>query len=942
MKQCSRMKFVFILFVCIGQLSAQTKLIEKVTKKGNELVIPYEKYQLTNGLILIIHEDHSDPIVNISVLYHVGSAREQEGRSGFAHFFEHMMFEGSEHIAAGEHHKIIDEVGGELNGITTRDVTEYFDLVPSNQLETVLWLESDRMGFFSDSITEQKFKIQREVVKNERAEKFDNMPYGLMNEKICEALYPHTHPYSWPTIGYVGDLDNVTVSDLKNFFTRWYCPNNATLTIAGDVNPSIVVKLVDKYFSAINPGKAINPPTITPITLDNNRYVSFENKVIQPEIIFTFPTIPNRHLDEAPLDILAEILGEGKTSVFYQYFVKSGDADALEITHPCFEISGEFSIKIRANRLKNFDKILIDAFAEFEKKGISEEDLKKYKSRYEFRKTDQLQSVKVKASLLAYYQTHTGNPNYISKDFERYNNVTTEDIMRVYKKYIKDKYSVILSIVPIGSQQLISRNNNFQRPRNKNTTESQEYMNLTYLKPKDVFDRKKRPIPAPAPLVKVPDFWIDSLENGLKIIGCKSDELPTSIMKISIEKGNRFENKENAGITELLTAMLKESTDKSSSEQIDLRLNQLGSHINIVCTCDEINFYISSLTKNFDSTLAILEEIILHPKFDPVDFERVQVKQVELINGKAFNSATFPNELITQLMFGKNNILGNSSKGTRETIARLSAKELKEYYEKNCVPSIASLVFVGNLSKVQVMEKLAFLKNWKDSKVVLSDLNSAPFINKTSIYFLNKANASQSEIRIASMEKPYDAIGDYYKTSIAKYVLGGSYNSRINLNLRQQHGYCYSARSSCSSNKYSEPYIIKADVKSSVTDSAVIELMKEIKNYSDKGISKEELIFTQNSMGQEEVLKYETPFQKADFLKMILDHKLQKDFTIKQNSILKNIKLDEINTIAKNCLPYNNMMILIIGNKSQVLSKLTKLGYEVNEINFLGDVLNTY
>lgn len=938
MKSSLGLKLALVFFACIMQVSAQIKLIEKVVKKGDELVIPYEKYQLTNGLTLLIHEDHSDPIVYVNVMYHVGSGREQEGRSGFAHLFEHMMFEGSDHVAGGQHLKIITEAGGKNNGSTNNDATDYWNLIPSNQLETVLWLESDRMGFFLDSVTDQKFKIQKEVIKNERSQNIDNRPYGLVNEKIAEALYPHSHPYARLPIGYTNDLDYFNTKDLKDFFLRWYGPNNATLTIAGDVSPAAVVKLVEKYFSTINSGPIVNPLVFTPVILDNDRYVSYVDKVDKPQVTFTFPTIPNRHPDEAALDILAEMLGEGKTSVFYQYFVKSEDAESLEITHPCYELAGEFRIKILAKRLKNFDIMLKEAFAKFEKNGVTQEDLEKFKTRYEVKKMDQMQSINGKGHLLAFYQNQTRNPNYISKDFDRYNNVTKEDVMRVYKSYIKDKYSVIISAVPKANFELIKNDNYTILSRNKNTAESNEYKNLTNTKPKDNFDRKKQPIPGAAPIVKVPDFWIDSLQNGLKIIGSKSDELPSVFIKISIEAGHRFESRDQEGISELLALMLKESTTKYSTEEIDLKLNRLGSKINITSTSDQINFYVSSLTRNFDSTLAILEEMILHPKFDPHDFQRIQVKQVNLLFSAAFN----PKELLEKLIYGKTHILGNSSHGTREIIARISTKELKEYYENNCVPSFTSIVFVGNLNKEEVMTKLTFLKSWKDTIVNHPSVSPPDPISKTSISFVNMPNFTQAKILIGCMGLPYDATGEYYKSYIATYALGASSSSRINLNLRQQHGYSYSAVSSFSGNKYPGPYIIEADVKDSATDSALIEMMNEIKKYADKGITKQELLFTQNSMVQQEVLKYETPFQKADFLNKILDYKLSKDFAIKQNVLLRGITIDELNSIAKKCLPYNNMSILVVGNRVRVLAKLSKLGYQVNEINFYGTILNTY
>src|ERR1043165_3181014 len=301
-----------ITLVLCGIVSAQAKLVEKVTKKGNEIVIPYEKYILPNGLTLIVHEDHSDPVVHVDVTYHVGSAREEIGKSGFAHFFEHMMFQGSDHVKDEQHFKIVTEAGGTLNGSTNRDRTNYFETVPSNQLEKMLWLEADRMGFLLDAVTQQKFEIQRSTVKNERGQNYDNRPYGLTGEVASKALYPYGHPYSWLTIGYVEELNRVNVNDLKNFFMRWYSPNNATLTIGGDVNTKDVIRMVEKYFGPIPRGPEVSPVKLPPVKLTSDRYVSYvDNYANLPQLRIVYPTVPSFHPDMAALACLAQVLGSG-------------------------------------------------------------------------------------------------------------------------------------------------------------------------------------------------------------------------------------------------------------------------------------------------------------------------------------------------------------------------------------------------------------------------------------------------------------------------------------------------------------------------------------------------------------------------------------------------------------------------------------------------------
>jgi len=422
---------------------AQTKLIEKVTKTGDELVIPYEKHVLANGLTLIIHEDHSDPLVHVDVTYHVGSAREELKKSGFAHFFEHMMFQGSENVADEEHFKIVTEAGGTLNGTTNRDRTNYFETVPSNQLEIMLWLEADRMGFFLDAVTQQKFEVQRATVKNEKGQNVDNRPYGPFRELNAAALYPYGHPYSWLTIGKLEDLDRVDVNDLKKFFLRWYGPNNATLTVGGDVNPTEVIAMVEKYYGVIPMGPKVEPMKLDAPVLDKNRYVSYLDKNIRfPAVIFTYPTVPRFHPDEAPLDCLAEILGTGKSSYFYKNFVKTQKAIQASVFNPASELAGEMSMFVLpfpGQTLGEFEKQVDQILIDFEAAGVTDADIEKFKADTESNMINSLASVSGKVSQLASYQTLKGNPNGIKNDLDRYLAITKEDVMRVFRKYVKNQ-----------------------------------------------------------------------------------------------------------------------------------------------------------------------------------------------------------------------------------------------------------------------------------------------------------------------------------------------------------------------------------------------------------------------------------------------------------------------------------------------------------------------
>lgn len=942
-----------LLLICFAVIttsafaqSGKAKLVEKVVKKGNELLIPYEKYKLDNGLTIIVHEDHSDPVCHVDVTYHVGSDREQVGRSGFAHFFEHMMFQGSDNVADDEHFKIVSQSGGTLNGTTNSDRTNYFETMPSNQLETGLWLEADRMGFLLDAVTQKKFEIQRATVKNERGQNYDNKPYGLVGEKIGEAMYPVGHPYSWTTIGYIEDLNRVNVDDLKKFFMRWYGPNNAVLTVAGDVNTADVVKMAEKYFGPIPRGPEVKPIAKQDAVLDKDRYISYEDKVRFPMLQIAYPSVCNYHPDEAPLDVLSSVLSDGKTSLFYQSFIKSQVAMSANVNNPCSEVTGQFTISIRpylGKTLAQMDSMVRATLNEFEKRGVTDDDLKRFKANFESRIINSIASVSGKASQLAAYQTFLGDANYIQKELDRYLKVTKEDVMRVYRQYIKNKPAVVLSVYPKGQQNLIAKPDNYIIPKRdvEHVIESDEYKNLVYNKAKDNFDRSKHPSPGPNPVVKVPDFWKEKLSNGLGMIGAKNDEIPTVAIQLSIEAGHRFESKEKAGISMLTANLMNEATTEHTAEQISDELDRLGSSIEISSNDNSITMSVRSLKKNIDATLKIAEEILFHPKFSKEDFDRAKNEQVQLIADQSTKPTVIANNVYDKLLYGESSIMSVPTIGITPTVNAITLDDVKSYYAKNILPELSQLVVVGDISKEEALEKLGFLKKWKQGKVEREAQPAAPAIVKTKLYLVNKEKAPQSEIRIGYLALPYDATGEYFKAVVMNYALGQAFNSRINMNLREDKGWSYGARSNFSGSKYIGPYTAAAGVKADATDSSVVEFMKEIKGYAQNGITDKELEFTKMSIGQNDALRYETPQQKAYFLKRILDYNLDKNFVEKQNEILKNLTKADIDALAKKHLPYDRMDIVVVGDKARLYDRLVKLGYEVIELDNDGKPVNT-
>jgi zinc protease len=921
---------------------AQTKLIEKVTQKGSEIIIPYEKYVLPNGLTVVVHEDHSDPVVRVDVTYHVGSAREEIGKSGFAHFFEHMMFQGSDNVGDEQHFKIVTESGGTLNGSTNTDRTNYYETVPNNQLEKMLWLEADRMGFLLDAVTQKKFEIQRETVKNERGQNYDNRPYGLVTQMINKNLYPYGHPYSWLTIGYLEDLNRVNVNDLKNFFLRWYGPNNATLTIGGDVKPADALKLVEKYFGSIPKGPDVQNMKLPAPVITDNRYVTLvDNYARLPQLVITYPTVPTFHADEPALDCLAEILGQGKNSIFYQEIVKNQKAlNAFAFSNGS-ELAGIMRLGLvpaPGTSLADSKKLIDEALVAFDKRGVTDEDIEKFKGAFEAQYINGLQSVAGKVSQLAYYQTFTNNPNQIGNELARYSKVTKEDVQRVYEKYIKGKAAVILSVVTKGQETNIVAAENYKIDESNYKAPSYGYEGLTYNKAKDSFDRSKLPGNGANPVVQVPAFWKKNLDNGIKTIGTQSTELPVVTISFSIPGGHILQARDTSkiGLARMFAAMMNEDTKNYTGEQMQAELQKIGSSVSVNSSFDEITFRIQTLKKHLDKTLSLFEERLLNPSFTQSAFDRIQKQSIEGFKQSKSQPAAIASNVFDMMNYGTS-ILGLSQAGTEYTVKNLTLKDVEDYYANNMTSKNARLVVVGDVTEKEILGKLDFLKKLPTKEIKLPSIPATPAVDKTRVYLVDVPKAAQTEFRVGSVTGlKYDATGEFYRASLANYALGGAFNSRINLNLREDKGWTYGARSGFSGDQYSGTFTFSSGIRANATDSALVEVMKELNDYSKKGITDDEIKFMKSALGQRDALLYETGFQKAGFIGRILEYDLPANYVDTQNKILANMTKKEIDQVASKWIKPGTSNILLVGDKVKILPGLEKLGYEIIELDVNG------
>ena len=923
---------------------SQAKLIEKITKKKDEIVIPYEKYQLANGLTVIVTEDHSDPIVHVDVTYHVGSAREEIGKSGFAHFFEHMMFEGSEHVADKEHFKIVTEAGGTLNGSTNTDRTNYYETVPNNQLEKMLWLEADRMGYLYNAVTQPKFEIQRSTVKNERGQNYDNRPYGLAGEVASKALYPYGHPYSWLTIGYVEDLNRVNVNDLKNFFLRWYGPNNATLTVGGDVKTRDVIKFAEKYFGGIPRGPVVTPVKLPPVQLTTDRYVSYvDNYAKLPQLRIVYPTVPNYTPDVAALECLSQILGQGKTSMMYQSMVKNQKAlQALAFSSQS-ELTGEFIILATSfanGNLADLQHLVKSAMADFEKRGVTDDDLEKFKNSFESRLINRLSSIEGKVSQLAAYQTLVGNPNLVGKLVEMYTSLTKADVIRVYEKYIKNKPAVIESVLPKGKENLQASADNYSVDTSNYHRPNYGYAGLFYKAPKINFDSKIKPKAGPNPIVKVPDFYKKTLQNGMQVIGTENTETPSITLNIELKGGRMVEQSllNKAGWSSLFASMMNEDTKDKSSEVFSLALEKLGSSINVSAGNDAILFNVQTLTRNLNKTLDLLKERMLRPQFKEEAFDRLKRQLIENIKNSKTQAATVADVVFDKVNYGNKNILGLPLRGNEETIKNIKFADIQDYYDHFITSTAGDVIIVGDVKESDILPKLGFLNLLPAKGFEFPALPAAQFVAPKTIYVVDIPKAAQTEFRVGyATGLKYDATGDYYKSQLSNFNLGGGFNSRLNLNLREDKGWTYGAFSGFAGDKFGGTYSFNSGIRTMSTDSALTEVIREINLYNSAGLKPDELEFMKSSIGQSDARNYETGQQKAAFISRILRYNLPSDFVTQRTAILKAYTLEDANRMVKKYIDLNKMNIVLVGDKEKILPGIQKFGYTIIELDANGD-----
>ncbi len=920
------------LFSCDPSTTADS---DSASEKKAELKIDYEKYTLDNGLDVILHKDDSDPIVSVAIMFHVGSNREKVGRTGFAHFFEHMLFQNSENVGKGNFFKIIDKMGGEFNGGTWNDGTIYYEVVPRDALEKILWMESDRMGFMINTVTDPVFQNEKQVVKNEKRQRIDNQPYGHTGYVIGKALYPPEHPYNWQVIGSLEDLDAATLDDVKEFYNTWYGPNNATMVIAGDIDFDQTKKWVENYFGEI-PAKAEVPPIQpTPGTLTENINLMHEDNFAQlPELTIVWPSVEDGHEDMYALNYLGQLLSEGKRAPLYKEVVENQKlAPRVDAYNDEKELAGEFTIVVRANAGTDLDQVIsaIDkGLDNFEANGIDDRDMERIKNKLETNFYQGISGILYKSFQLAQMNEFRGSPDELEKEIKRILAVSKEDVMRVYNKYIKGKPRLTTSFVPKGMADLAISGAQKAAIVEEKIVAGAEPLplpedNESFVKTPSKIDRTKEPALGAAPNVTPPAIWKKTLSNGLKVMGIENMELPMVQFSLRIKGGMLLDDPNKIGVANLMTDIMKEGTKNKTPEELEDAIGQLGTDIRMSTTSEYISISGNCLARNYDKVMAIFEEMLLEPRWDETEFARIKKSTITQIQQNNAQPNRITAKVFSKIMYG-DKMLANSTFGDIKTVEAITIEDLKNYYAKNYSPSISSFHVAGAVTQDQVLNSLASIEQkWKNKAVEIPVVDGLIAPEKPAVYFVDIPDAKQSVIRIgAPAFKGNDP--DYTLARAVNDRLGGGTSGRLFQQLREERGYTYGAYSFFPRRINQSFFAATASVRSNVTYESA-QLFDEILKGYQEDYSQEDLDITKNALIKGNALAFETLHDKLGILEKITTYNLPEDYVAQDEKALQNLTLEQSKKLIGKYINPNKMFYLVVGDAKTQMKGLKKLGF---------------
>jgi zinc protease len=893
--------------------------------------INVKEYKLKNGLTVLLHEDHSTPIVAVGVFYHVGSKNEAPGRTGFAHLFEHMMFQGSQNYVDGW--RAVDELGGNVNGTTNEDRTWYYEAIPSNFLERTLYMEADRMGNLLGAMDQAKLDNQRDVVKNERRFRVDNVPYGQAEEHTIDVMYPEGHPYHHSVIGSMADLSAASLDDVKSFFRQYYVPNNAYLILSGDFNETQAKAWVQQYFGPIKAGAAIDRPDVAQPQLSSVVRQQFEDPFARvPRIDLVWEGIRQYAPDEAALDVLSTILSGGRGSRLQSAMVfgQNPIASAVFARNGTNEIGGLYQIVATARPGKSLDDVEKAINTEIERlkqDGVTQEEVNRVVTARESQSIFGLETDLGTANRIVDYAAYANNPNYFQQDLDRYMKVTPDDVKRVANKYLVANHYV-LSLVPAKTPPPPAATD---KPASTETKKK----DTALIAKQDAMLPKGQPNPA----FTLPAIEKTTLSNGLSVWLVEKHKLPVVSMDLVINGGGSLDPADKSGMASLTASMLSQGTTTRSALEISNGLQSIGSNVGANASWDSSGVSARTITKNLDKTLDFFSDEVSHPTFPNAEFTQLRNRLLaSFIQRKGSNTAV-AGVVYDKVLYG-NQTYGRQLTGDEKSVRVLSRDDLAKFYDNYYRPNNSTLIVVGDVSMNTLKPKLekAFA-DWKSGGVVPTQIGEQTMMAKPGIYLVDSPGAAQSSVSIGEVGIDRNN-PDYYAVQVMNSILGGGGTARLFMNLREDKGYTYGAYSRFTYRRAAGPFAASGEIQTISTTEAVREFLKELNGIrGTRPVTPEELEVNKQAFIRRFPSQFETTGGISGQLANLVTYGLSDTYFNNYISKVNAVTIDDVNRVANKYLDPSKMAIVIVGDRKVIEPGLKQLGFPISYLDTEGNAL---
>ena len=913
MRPVVKMFTLCLLVVGVALGATPAAATKPAAAKVPQVEIPYKQFKLKNGLTLVVHEDHKAPIVAVNIWYHVGSKNEKFGKTGFAHLFEHLMFNGSENFNT-DYFKALEKVGAtDLNGTTNEDRTNYFQNIPVTALDMVLWLESDRMGHLVGVIDKAKLDEQRGVVQNEKRQG-ENQPYAISEDLVTKAVWPASHPYAHTVIGSMEDLDAASLDDVKEWFKTYYGPSNAVLIVAGDIDAETARQKVEKYFGDIPPGPPVAHPASWVAKRSGSQREVAQDRVPQARLYKVWNIPGHGTQDAAYLELLSDILSSDKASRLYKRLVYDDQtATGVGAFLDDREIAGLFYVNATAkpgDDLTKVTKAVDEELARILKDGPTQAELDRIRTLWFarfVRGAERIGGFGGKSDILAQSAVYNGSPDAYKKQLQWIAGATPADIKRVANQWLGDGvYN--LEIVPYPS----------------------------YAPAAQGADRKKMPEPGEPPAGRFPELKRAKLSNGLQIVVAERHSVPIVGFNMLFDAGYASDQFANPGTASLATRTLEDGTTTLNAVDLSTRLSGLGANLATGSNIDMSFVNVSALKTELDPTLKLYSDVILHPAFNKTDFERRQKLQIAGIQREKATPIQMALRVLPHLIYGGAHAYGNpfTGSGTEQSVAKITRDDLVKFHQTWFKPNNATLIVVGDTTMAEIQPKLeALFASWKPGDTPKKNISSVPYNDKPVVYVIDKPGAIQS-VLIAGIVAPGRGNKDEIPIQTMNTILGGAFISRLNMNLREDKHWSYGAGSFLPNARAQRIFIAYAPVQTDKTKESLVEMSKELREITkDRLVTADELAMAKGNLTQSLPGEWETSGAVSQSIAEMVSFGLPVDYYETFAGKVQAVTLNDANAAATEVVHPNNFVWVVVGDRAKIEKGVRDLN--MGEVRFI-------